>query len=412
MNMPEFLKLIPPQDALKEFFEHIPAHVKIETIDTLSSLGRVTAEPIVAPHPLPTFPRSTVDGYAVLAEDTYGTSESLPTYLKISGEILMGNQTSISLMKGQCAIIHTGGMLPTGANAVVMLENTQQINGNEIEVLRSVAIGENIIKIGEDVADGQIVIPLGTLVRPPEIGGMMALGITHLKAALPPRVAIISTGDEVIPPDMDLQLGQVRDVNTYTLSALITQVGGYPHAYGIIPDEKDLLQGVADKALTECDILVIAAGSSASMRDLTVNIISDLGKPGVLVHGVNLRPGKPTILGVCNEKPVLGLPGNPVSALVTAQIFLVPVIKTLLGMNLNHPRAIISARLTLNVASQAGREDWVPVRLITNASGYLAEPIFGKSNLIFTLVRATGLVRIPPDLTGLAVDDNVEVILL
>ena len=410
--MPEFLILTPPGDALNEFLADIPTQIKVEIINTSSALGRVTAAPIVAPHPLPTFPRSTVDGYAVLAEDTYGTSESLPAYLKISGEILMGAQPSFSLTRGQCAIIYTGGMLPTGANAVMMLENTQQIKNSEIEVLRPVAIGENIIKIGEDVAEGQIVIPPGTLIRPAEIGGLMALGITRFKAAIPPMVGIISTGDEVILPDMDLQIGQVRDVNTYTLSALITQAGGKPYTYGIIPDEQDLLQDTANKALAECDIVVIVAGSSASARDLTANIISGLGRPGVLVHGVNLRPGKPTILGVCNGKPVLGLPGNPVSALVTAQIFLVPVIETFLGMDLNHPKTTISARLTLNVASQAGREDWVPVRLITSRSGYLAEPIFGKSNLIFTLARATGLIRIPPDATGLAADDVVEVILL
>lgn len=410
--MPEFLKLTPPRDALNEFLADIPTQIKVEIINTSSALGRVTAAPIVAPHPLPTFPRSTVDGYAVLAEDTYGTSESLPAYLKISGEIIMGAQPSFSLTRGQCAIIHTGGMLPTGANAAIMMENTQQIKNSDIEVLRPVAIGENIIKIGEDVAEGQIVIPPGTLVRPAEIGGMMALGITRFKASIPPMVGIISTGDEVILPDMDLQIGQVRDVNTYTLSALITQAGGKPFAYGIIPDEQDLLLDTANKALAECDIVVIVAGSSASARDLTANIISSLGRPGILVHGVNLRPGKPTILGVCNGKPVLGLPGNPVSALVTAQIFLVPVIETFLGMDLNHPKTTISARLTLNVASQAGREDWVPVRLITGTSGYLAEPIFGKSNLIFTLARATGLIRIPPDATGLAADDVVEVILL
>jgi molybdopterin molybdotransferase len=410
--MPEFLKLIPPQDALKEFLAHIPVQIKLEIIDTSSALGRVTTEPIVAPIPLPTFPRSTVDGYAVLAEGTYGASESLPAYLKVSGEILMGAQPSFTLTKGQCAVILTGGMLPAGANAVVMLENTQLVKNSEIEILRPVAIGENIIKIGEDVAEGEIVIPPGTLVRPPEIGGMMALGITRFKAAIPPRVGIISTGDEVIPPDMDLHIGQVRDVNTYTLSALVTQAGGKPHAYGIIPDEQDLLQDTANKALAECDIVVIAAGSSASTRDLTASIISDLGKPGVLVHGVNLRPGKPTILGVCNRKPVLGLPGNPVSALVTARLFLIPVIETLLGMDLDHPKATISAKLTLNVASQAGREDWVPVRLITSEVGYLAEPIFGKSNLIFTLARATGLVCIPPDATGLAADDVLDVLLL
>jgi molybdopterin molybdotransferase len=206
--------------------------------------------------------------------------------------------------------------------------------------------------------------------------------------------------------------GQVRDVNTYTLGALVEEAGGAPVPYGIVPDRQEALQSTARKALKACDMLIITAGSSASARDLTAGVINALGKPGVLVHGVNIKPGKPTILGVCKGKPVIGLPGNPVSALLAARIFVAAAIGRLLGLAEKNLSAIVPARLALNLSSQAGREDWVPVHLTERDGVYLANPIFGKSNLIFTLARADGLLRIPPDATGLPAGADVDVFLL
>ena len=230
--------------------------------------------------------------------------------------------------------------------------------------------------------------------------------------ACKPRVAILSTGDEVIPPDLKPGPGQVRDVNAYSLSSLVEAAGGTALRYGIIPDRADRLFMMAAQALTEADIVVITAGSSASTRDLTSEVINRLGKPGVLVHGVNVRPGKPTILGICDEKLVIGLPGNPVSALVIARLFIVPMIEAWSGLLPSKLTGRVTARIALNLASQAGREDWIPVRLIAEGDQYRAEPVFGKSNLIFTLVRADGLVRIAPDATGLQAGEQVEVTLL
>jgi molybdopterin molybdotransferase len=210
---------------------------------------------------------------------------------------------------------------------------------------------------------------------------------------------------------MDLGPGQVRDVNSYSLGALIEQAGGLPVRYGILPDHSESLRLAAAQALLECDDVIITAGSSASSRDLTSAVIDSLGRPGVLVHGVDVRPGKPTILAVCDGKAVIGLPGNPVSALVIATLFVIPVLGVLLGLQAGRPAPILSARLTTNLPSQAGREDWVAVRLQDDPQGYLAEPIFGKSNLIFTLVRADGMIRIPPDATGLEAGQTVEVYL-
>ena len=416
--MPEFLTLLPPDEARSLLLSHLfraKPEVNSEEIEVSSSLGRVLADDIRAPHPLPDFQRSTVDGYAVRAGDTHGASDSLPAYLNLIGEVPMGEAPALEVSAGQCALIHTGGMLPVGADAVVMLEYTQFAQRNEIEIFRAVADGENLIRIGEDVAQGQEVQVQGTVLRPAEIGGLMALGITRINVMRRIRVGLISTGDEIVDPHQTTRPGQVRDVNSYTLGALVEKSGGIPSRYGIIPDTFEALKEAAGMALSECEAVIITAGSSASTRDMTADVIRSLGEPGVLVHGINTRPGKPTILGVCNGKAVIGLPGNPVSALVNGYLFVVPVIEKLLG-SLPKPKATLLARLTINLASQAGREDWWPVRLIENPQSgtirYDADPIFGKSNLIFTLAAADGLLRIPSPATGVSAGDVVEVMLI
>jgi molybdopterin molybdotransferase len=409
--MPEFLELLPPPDALKVLLGHITPATQVEQVETIAALGRVTAAPVIAPYSLPSFPRSTVDGFAVHAADTFGANDALPAYLAMIGEVPMGAAAGLSLMAGQCALIHTGGMLPEGADAVVMVEHTQGARPVEVEVLRAVAPGENVLRVGEDVAAGQEVIPAGASLRPAEIGGLMALGLTQVLVARRPRVGILSSGDEVIPPEMELRLGQVRDVNSYSLGALIEKAGGLPVRYGILPDHSEALRRAAAQALIECDVVIITAGSSASSRDLTAAVIDSLGRPGVLVHGVNVRPGKPTILAVCDGKAVVGLPGNPVSALVIASLFVIPVLHLLLGVQAGRPAPRLTARLTTNLPSQAGREDWVAVQLQVDPQGYLAEPVFGKSNLIFTLARADGMVRIPSEATGIEAGQMVEVYL-
>ena len=303
-------------------------------------------------------------------------------------------------------------MLPDQADAVVMVEHTQSTQRGEIEVCHAVAVGENVIRKGEDVAEGEQVIEQGVRLRPQEIGGLMALGITRIRVFRRLRVGLISSGDEVIPPAQELLPGQVRDVNSYSLGTLVEHNGAIPVEYGIAPDKAEALLSAAKQALTECDVVLITAGSSASARDLTSQVISELGKPGVLVHGVSVRPGKPTILAVCNGKAVVGLPGNPVSAMVIAMLLVAPVLQRLSGVLTSRQEGTVTAQLSLNLASQAGREDWVAVRLSRTASGYQADPVFGKSNLIFTLVRADGLVRIPAAANGLSAGEIVEVRLI
>ena len=411
--MPEFLSLVTPEDALDKLFAHLKPEIEREEVITESALGRVTSYDILSPQDLPDFRRSTVDGYAVQSKDTHGASESLPAYLQLAGEVVMGQPAKLHLASVECALIHTGGMLPENADAVVMLEDTQEMDSGKIEIYKPAALGQNLIEIGEDVTAGDVVIPRGTRLGPAEIGGLMALGITSLEVSKPPRIGIISSGDEVIPPFQVPAPGQVRDINSYTLSSLIQKLGGRTVPYGIIPDRRSDMRDVLAKGLQECDHLIVTAGSSASTRDLTAEIMNEIGEPGVLVHGLQIKPGKPTILALAGNQVMIGLPGNPVSALVIAHVLVKPIIDRCLGVERRGPLPALDAKLVVNISSQAGREDWIPVR-ITEVSPRerLAEPVFGRSNLIFILVRADGLVRIPPSVTGLEAGSIVSVQLL
>jgi molybdopterin molybdotransferase len=409
--MPEFLRLTPPAEAIRRWLEAFPAPppVSKEEVSTESALGRVLAEGVAAPHALPSFPRANVDGYAVRAEDTFGATASLPAYLRLAGEVPMGGSPTGAVGVGQAYLVHTGGMIPEGSNAVVMLEDTQSLAQSEIEVYRPAAPGFNVIRAGEDVQKGESLLEAGTRLRPQEIGGLLALGLTTVPVFSRPRVGILSTGDEIVPPGVDPAPGQVRDINSYTLSGVVTRAGGTPHVYGIFPDVKPDLEKAARRAHAESDLVVITAGSSASSRDMTADVMAGLGEPGVMVHGLAIKPGKPTILGVAGKVPLVGLPGNPVSALVVAMLTVAPAVRRLAGAKLEAPAGRIRARLTANVPSESGRDDYVPVRLEATPEGWAAEPVFGKSNLIFSLVRADGLVHIPADANGLPSGAVVDV---
>jgi molybdopterin molybdotransferase len=316
-------------------------------------------------------------------------------------------------------------MVPTGADAVIMLEYTSRagdiplmgsvaaqpgFKAYSLEAQRPAAAGENCIQVGEDVRAGDLVLPAGHTLRPQDVGGLLALGITDVQAAIPPRVAILSQGDEVVPPDREPGPGQVRDINSYTLAGLVRQAGAVALNYPIIPDQQDALDAAAQAAIAEADVVVMTAGSSVSYRDLTANTINKLGRPGILVHGVAVRPGKPTILAICDGKPVFGLPGNPVSCINIFKLFVTPTIRMLLGAA--PPRAhVVQARLGRNIPAAAGRADFVRVRLEQRDGETWAVPVFGKSNLIYTLVRSEGVVGVPLNSNGIAAGTVVDVTL-
>jgi molybdopterin molybdotransferase len=281
-------------------------------------------------------------------------------------------------------------------------------------VYKAVPAGENVILKGEDVMKGDLVLQKGIKIRAIEIGALMALGITEIEVYDLPRVGILSTGDEIIPPHNLPELGQIRDINSYSLSAIVEKFGGIPKCYPIIQDNKSKLLNSLRIAHEENDLIIVTAGSSASVRDLTADAIDELGSPGVLVHGINVRPGKPTILAYANEKPIIGLPGNPVSAFVIAHLLLRCIMPKLRGEVKTFETQIMKGMITINISSAAGREDWVPVRLLEEENNglKLVEPIFYKSNLIFSLIDAIGLARIAPEVTGLEANSEVEILLI
>jgi molybdopterin molybdotransferase len=407
--MPEFFHVLAPNVVLQTLLARLQTRVEAETVPTRQALGRVTAAAILAPEHLPAFPRSTMDGYSVRARDTFGASESLPAYLDVVGEIPMGQAPRVTLAEGQAAVAYTGGMLAQGADAVVMVENTQAIDATSIEVFRPVAPGENVIQVGEDVRAGEAVVPGGVLLRPQDIGGLVALGITQVKVRQRPRVAILSTGDEVVVPEVTPAPGQIRDINTYTIAALVEQAGGVPCPLGVVKDDYEAQRQAAVKGLSQADVLVFSAGSSVSSRDMTVQVLHSLGEPGVLVHGIAHRPGKPTIVALIEGKPAFGLPGNPVSAMIVFRILVRPTLYALMGCTQIPQPKTVRARLSKNIPSVTGREDHVQVRL-SDADGELrAEPVFGKSNLIYTLIRADGVVVVPLNKGGLYAGEEVPV---
>ncbi len=418
----QFLSLKTAEEAWEIFRGSFAPQVTAERVPVADALGRVLAEDAVAPHRLPTFVRGTVDGYAVQAADTHGASAGAPAYLDVVAEVPMGAAADITVGPGQAALVHTGGMIPDGADAVVMIENTHRIGaamfgsaalqpGFEpygIEVYRPVAVGESCIQPGEDVAQGELVMPAGLALRPQDIGGLLALGLIEISVARQPRVGIVSQGDEVVPPEQEPGPGQVRDINSYTLAGLVRQAGGIPLTYPIAPDRQEALDAAVRRAYDEADVVVITAGSSVSYRDLTAAAINKLGAPGVLVHGVAIRPGKPTILAVCDGKPVLGLPGNPVSCINIFKHFVTPTIRLLLGQSTLLARTTV-ARLARNIPAGSGRADFVRVRLEQREGETWAIPVFGKSNLIFTLVRSDGVVEVPLNSNGIPAGELVAV---
>lgn len=413
--MPEFFNVLPPTQALQVLLDRLAvgahglAPLVSEPVPTADALGRVTAEAIHSPEALPAFARSTVDGFSLRAADTFGASEGLPAYFTMVGEVPMGQAASVSVEVGEAAIAYTGGMLAGNADAVVMVENTQRVDATTIEIVRPVAPGENVVQVGEDVKIGEIVLPAGHLLRPQDLGGLTALGITQIPVAQRPRVAILSLGDELVAPDTQPAPGQIRDINSYTIAALVRQAGGVPVLLGIVADDYSLQLAAARQGLELADVLIFSAGSSVSVRDLTADIIRSLGEPGVLVHGLSLRPGKPAIVGLVDRKPVFGLPGNPVSAMVVFDLLVRPTLYHLCGCTSPPVPATTTARLSRNIASASGREDYVPVRLLAENGHRIAEPVFGKSNLIYTLIRADGLVQVPLDRGGLYTGEEVTV---
>jgi len=384
----------------------------IEEVDIKIALHRFLAEEIVAPANLPGFNRSTMDGYAIRAEDSFGATDSLPSYLKIMGEIKMGVRPEFKINSGEAVKISTGGMLPEGANAVMMVEYTENIDDSTIEIRKSISPWENVVRKDEDLKTGEIILRKGRRLRPQDIGVLAGIGKTNIKIYRKPKIAIISTGNEIIPAESEPRIGQIRDINSYTLGACIEEAGGVPVCRGIIKDEVILLEQEIKKTIKEDKVgaVIISGGSSVGVRDVTLEVLNRLGKPGVLIHGVSVKPGKPTILAIADNRPIFGLPGHPVSAMIIFDLFVRPLINWLQGGQYNYNSAKeIEAELTCNMVSDSGREDYIRVFVYEKDKKIYAEPILGKSGLISTMVRASGLIKIGLNVEGLEKGSKVMV---
>ena len=407
--MPEFFNVRSPMQAFDELAPHLVPVPRVETIETEVSLGRVIAHDVRSPEDLPAFPRSSMDGFSVRASDTYGASESLPALFEVVADIPTGESSDAVIGAGEAAVAYTGGTLAKGADAVVMIERTQPADEVSIEVLRPVAPGENVIQVSEDVRCGEVILQGGHRMRPQDIGGLLALGIVHVPVFRRPVVAIVSTGDELTPPIDSPPRGKIRDINTYTIAARAFQCGADHLAMGIVRDEYLPQLEAARAGLESADLLVFSAGSSLSTRDMTADVFNQLGAPGVLLHGISIKPGKPTVVGVSHGKPMFGLPGNPVSALIVFDLLVAPSIRVLSGETAESIIPEVSAVLAQDVPSDSGREDYVPVTLSNSEGRYTATPVFGKSNLIYTLIRSDGIIKVPMASGGLYAGETVDV---
>jgi molybdopterin molybdotransferase len=386
-----------------------------EPIRLDASLSRILSGNVVAPEDLPEEARSTVDGYAVRAEDTFGASESIPALMDIIESIRMGVIPGFTLNAGQAAPIPTGGFLPQGADAVVMVEYTNRVGEKNVEVTRPVTLKTNILGKGEDARSGEALLTAGMQLRPQEIGFLAALGITEVSVFRKPKVAILSSGDEIVPIDGKPFPGQIRDANGHSLAALVREAGAEPMLFDIIPDHAEILRKSLEAALLQADVVVISGGSSVGARDLMKDVVSDLAGVEILAHGIAIRPGKPTLLADRTGKPIFGLPGHPVSALIVAQAFLVPFLRYIQGAAFQKgplgPR--IDVTLTASIHSTIGLEEHVRIRIDEKPGGiYEASPIHGKSGMLSTMVKANGILVIPMNIEGFSRGETVRAIRL
>ncbi|MDV6012829.1 gephyrin-like molybdotransferase Glp [Haloechinothrix sp. LS1_15] len=406
MGGTEFFTAMPVSEALAGF--RPTRRTGTELVSRDEALGRVPASPVTSGTALPGFARSTVDGYAVRAADTYGAGESLPAYFDVPGSVRMGTRAGIAVRRGIAVQVPTGAAIPEGADAVVMVEHTQRTMPAAVEVTRPVAVGEGIVRADEDVSAGAELATEGRPLRAHDLGMLAAAGVSEVRVREKPLVGILATGDEVVPPEtVDTEPGQVRDATTSALSALVTEAGGEPAPRGIVPDDVEVLSKSLAAAVRTCDVVVVSAGSSVGARDETTAAVAALGEPGVYCHGLAIKPGKPTLLAECGTVPIIGLPGNPLSALVVFRVVGVPILRTVGGITEPPARPTVTATLSRAVASAAGRLDIVQVRLRDG----MATPLFGASALLSLLTGADGYIVIGEAATGLDANTTVSVTL-
>lgn len=396
------------EDARKMLMENFKDFkIQFEEIDIFDAVNRILGEDIYSKLNVPHFRRSTVDGYAVRSGDTHGASESSPMFLEKIGEVEMGKPTDIIVGTDKAVYVPTGGMVPDGADAVVMIEYAESIDNKNIVVSKPVVSKENIIDIGDDIKENQNVLVKGIKLRPQDIGVLSSIGIDRVKVFKMPSVSIISTGDEIIDPKEKIMPGKIKDINTYTLSAMAKEIGLNVVYKGVVKDDKDLIKSTLEQCIEKSDIIILSGGSSVGVKDLTTIIIDEIGKPGVFVHGVAMKPGKPTVLAKVKNKPIFGLPGQPASAMIAFKVFVEYFVKRI--YNINHENKFIEATAALNIHSSEGKETYQMVYLEMENGYYKARPVYGKSGMITLMSKAQGYIKIEEGREGIKEGEKVRV---
>ncbi len=380
--------------------------MEIETIEVSESLDRFVAIDVISPEDLPSFEKTMMDGYAVKAEDTFEASEENPVFLNLIGEIRIGEIPKKEIKKGQAIQINTGAMIPQGADSIEMLEYVE-MRGKRIKIWKALTPGENVAKRGEDIKKGEVLLARGHRIRPQDIGALSGLGITKIKVFKRPKVAIIPTGDELVRPSKRPESGQIRDMNTYSLSAQIEKCGVEPIPFEIIKDNHRILKEKIEEALSKADMVLISGGSSVGAYDLTLKVMNSLTQGKVLIQGVAIKPGKPTIIAKVKEKVIFGLPGNPVSVMIVFRKIVEPTILAM--MNAKEKIRIVNAKLARTVTSSTGREEFIRVQLKENEGKLIALPLHRGSANIVSLVKADGLLKIPRLSEGIEKGQMVEI---
>ena len=398
------LNVVTREEAVRIILEKIPEAADVETVGLPDALDKVVAEDILSPEDLPAYARSTVDGFAVRASDTYGCSEALPAMVTYAGKVLMGEDEKRVLPKGSCMQVPTGGQVPEGADAVVMVEHSEDLGDEFRYMLKPVAPGENVNAKGDDIAVGGVAVPKGTLIEPRHTAVLAALGISELKVRKPLTVGILSTGDELVDYTETPKGTEIRNINSVTLAAAVQALGCIAKTYPIVPDEEDALRAAIDTVRRECDFLIISGGSSVGERDNVNRVLASFGE--VFFHGVALKPGKPTMFAMLDgDVPAFGLPGHPAAAFYTFHLFAKPAILKRRGA-IAVPR-YVEAELSQKVPSNHGREEILGVALENGK----AVPLPAKSGVVSVLSKADGTITIPRDLEGLERGAKVKVLL-
>ncbi|EKN69214.1 molybdenum cofactor synthesis domain-containing protein [Neobacillus bataviensis LMG 21833] len=406
----QFFKVKTVEETFALIEENIPAIEQTVVRELGEALNDILAVPVVAKENVPSFDRSTVDGYAVRAKDTYGSSESMPGFLTVAGEVKMGEVPDAVVRHGEAVYAPTGGMMPKGSDSVIMIEHCEDVEGL-LNTYKQVAPGENVIRAGEDIKAGETLLAAGTRLRPQELGALASLGIAEVPVFRKLKVGYLSSGDEIVPyQTKTLVEGQIRDINYLTIAGLANEWNVDVVYGGIVRDDFEEFRGRARELYDQVDCLVLSGGSSVGAKDYTTDVIQSLGDPGVFVHGISIKPGKPTILAMANGKPVIGLPGHPASAMIIFKLFGERILRKLKGEKIERKPERIFAKITKNIPSSMGRADYIRVRLFEKEAEWWAEPIIGKSGLITTLVKSDGIVEISSEKEGVSQGEYVPVI--